>query len=251
MVVAFSFCGRVTRETAFCARATLSFMRPLLLGHRGARRACRENTLAAFQRALEHGCDGFEFDVRHTADAQSILCHDAKLAGRSVARSEFGALLQAYRRRNPDCGENECPPSLEAVLRRFSPAFLDIELKVGGGESAVLQLLRAYPPQRYVVSSFLPQVIRRCRELDSALRLGLICDKRSELAKWESLPVDNLFAHHRLADPALLGEVHAAGKKLFLWTVNDAKEMRRWAERGVDGIISDDTELLAGTLGGY
>lgn len=223
-------------------------MRPLLLGHRGARRACRENTLAAFQRALEHGCDGFEFDVRHTADAQCILCHDAKLAGRSVARSEFDALLQAHRRRNPECGDDDCPPSLEAVLQRFSQAFLDIELKVAGGEAAVLHSLRAYPPQRYVLSSFLPQVIRRCRELDSRLPLGLICEKRSELAQWASLPIDNLFAHHRLAEPALLEEVHAAGKKLFLWTVNDATQMRRWAERGVDGIISDDTQLLARTL---
>jgi hypothetical protein len=53
---------------------------PLLLGHRGARRAAPENTLAAFDLALQHGCDGFEFDVRRTLDGRSLPdCASSKL----------------------------------------------------------------------------------------------------------------------------------------------------------------------------
>ncbi len=61
--------------------------RPLLLGHRGARRAAPENTLEAFDLALAHGCDGFEFDVRMTRDGRCVICHDPRLRGREIAHA--------------------------------------------------------------------------------------------------------------------------------------------------------------------
>ena len=219
-------------------------MRPLLLGHRGARRSSPENTLAAFQRALDHGCDGFEFDLRQSSDAHCVVCHDPKLAGRVVERSTYDSLLAAHRRRNPGCREDECPTLLDVVLQKFSAAFLDVELKVGGIEEAVLRLLRAHPPRRFLVSSFLPEVIARCRELDPSLPLGLICEDRKQLARWEKLPIQAVFAHRKLVTRELVSELHAAGQQVFVWTVNDEREMRRLAELGVAGLISDDSELL-------
>ena len=55
--------------------------RLLRLGHRGARAltSIPENTLASFDRALADGCDGFEFDVRLTADGEAVVCHDPSL----------------------------------------------------------------------------------------------------------------------------------------------------------------------------
>ena len=50
--------------------------RPLLLGHRGARRVAPENTFFAFDKALRAGCDGFEFDVRLSSDGRGVVCHD-------------------------------------------------------------------------------------------------------------------------------------------------------------------------------
>ena len=63
---------------------------PLLLGHRGARASAGipENTLASFDLALQHGCDGFEFDVRLTACGTAVVCHDAKVGGITVARAQ-------------------------------------------------------------------------------------------------------------------------------------------------------------------
>ena len=57
-----------------------------------------------------------------------------------------------------------------------------------------------------------------------------------------------MIPHHELADPELIRKIKGAGKKVFVWTVNDAAEMQRFAEYGVDGIISDDTGLLCRTL---
>lgn len=218
---------------------SISISRPLLLGHRGARRYAPENTLPAFGLALEHGCDGFEFDVRLTADGRSIICHDPKLAGMDVARNTY---TDIYPRTGAPC--------LEHVLARFaSRAFLDIELKVAGLEDAVLACLQENPANRgYVVSSFYPDVVKAVA--GRGLVTGFICDTQRELARWTGLPGEYVIPHHKLVSAQLVQEIHAGGRKVFVWTVNDERQMRRLTEWGVEGIISDDTALLARTLGG-
>jgi glycerophosphoryl diester phosphodiesterase len=209
----------------------------LLLGHRGARRYAPENTFAAFTLALDHGCDGFEFDVRLTADRRCIICHDPRLAGRDIESSRYDQLAPG----------TLCLPE---VLEKFATrAFLDIELKVTGLESEVAAMLREHPPQRgYFVSSFLPQVIRNLHAADQNLPLGLICDSRCQLIAWKDLPIQALFLQANLVTPTTLEALHMANKKVFVWTVNREREMRQFAQLGVDGIISDDTKLLYQTL---
>ena len=212
--------------------------RPLLLGHRGARRYAPENSLPAFDLALDHGCDGFEFDVRLTADRRAIICHDPKLAGIEVA-------CHTYTEIYPRAGG---PPCLEHVLARFaSRAFLDIELKVAGLEDAVVACLQESPARRgCIVSSFFSGVVKAVAE--RGLVAGFICDTQRELARWKDLPGGYVIPHHKLVDRQLVEEIHAGGRKVFVWTVNAERQMRRLAEWGVDGIVSDDTALLVRTF---
>ncbi len=63
------------------------YPKPLLLGHRGAKSYAPENTIEAFELALQHGCEGLEFDVRLTADQQAVICHDPKFNRVEIARS--------------------------------------------------------------------------------------------------------------------------------------------------------------------
>ncbi|MGA9527283.1 MAG: glycerophosphodiester phosphodiesterase [Terriglobales bacterium] len=212
-------------------------MRPLLLGHRGARasRHIPENTLESFELCLDHGCDGFEFDVRRSLDGVAVICHDAIFGGAEIERTT---------------AEDLALPVLEDVLRRFSArAFLDIELKVAGLEKALIALLRKYPPLRgYVVSSFLPEVLTACHALDGSIPLGFLCDRQHGLARWRELPVAWAIPHVDLVDRDLIEGVHAARKKIMVWTVNSVKEIRRLAEWGADAIISDETEALVDSL---
>ncbi len=211
---------------------------PLLLGHRGARASTSipENTLASFDLALEHGCDGFEFDVRLTGCGRCVVCHDPKVDSVTVAQATADQLTDL--------------PILETVLQRYCQrAFLDIELKVTGLESKVLNALREYRmEQDYVVSSFLSEVVMELKTRSQKIQAGIICDKPGQLACWRETNAEYVIAHHSLVTAKLVKEVHSAGRKLFAWTVNDRKAMLRLADYGVDGIISDDSELLVDTF---
>jgi glycerophosphoryl diester phosphodiesterase len=211
---------------------------PLLLAHRGARstKSVPENTLPSFDLALEHGCDGFEFDVRLTVDKQLVVCHDPKHRSSVIARSQSHRLADL--------------PRLNDILTRYGHrVFLDIELKVAGMESMVLAALRDHRPQRgYVVSSFLPAVIMELKARSATVPTGIICDKPRQLASWRKLPIDYVVAEKSLVKSGLVDEIHATGRKLLAWTVNDMKSMRESVHLGVDGIISDDTQRLVQTL---
>lgn len=213
----------------------------LLLGHRGARRYASENTVDAFELALAHGCDGFEFDVRLTSDACAVICHDARVARRAIAGITHAELLA------------RCPalPMLDDVLAHFARrAYLYIELKVDGLERCVLSALATHRPERgYVVASFLPEALEAVYALDATVPLGYICDQQKLLLRWRELPVACIMPHYKLAGRELVGQLHDAGKQVFVWTVNDPTRMLQMADIGVDAVLSDDTRLLCETLG--
>lgn len=231
--------------------------RPLLLGHRGARprwsrlglrwpRVPTENSLAAFGYALARGCDGFEFDVRFTSDRRSALWHDPKFGSREIARTEYSALgrPQRFERRRAPLA------CLEDVLERFGgTAYLDIEVKVAGQEEAIVSAIEAALPMRgFVVSSFLPQALLRLHELDPGLPLGYVCKHADAAKQWPKLPISVFIPQYKLVSQSLVDEVHAAGLKLFTWTVNHYRDLVRLAYCEVDGLISDDPTLLRRTF---
>lgn len=211
---------------------------PLLLGHRGARASAsvQENTLASFDLAIEQGCDGFEFDVRLTGCGRSVVCHDAKVDGITVSQARADQLRHL--------------PLLEDVLQRYNQqAFLNVELKVPGLESKVLGLLRDNRMEEdYVVSSFLSGVVKELKTRSAKVQTGIICDKSGQLACWRENSVEYVIPHYSLVTRNLVHDVHREGGKVLTWTVNDPGAMLRLADWGVDGIISDETELLVRTF---
>jgi glycerophosphoryl diester phosphodiesterase len=212
---------------------------PLLLGHRGARaeKSIPENTLASFDLALAQGCDGFEFDVRLTADGQAVVCHDPTVHGLKIA----------------ECSAQQLglPLLLEVLNRYQNSAFLDIELKVPGLEKIAADLLRKLAPARgFVISSFLPEVLQTIYGFDAGIPLGLICESRAEFSRWTKLPVEYVITHYKLLRRDIVSEVKDSGRKILVWTVNVSADMRRLAKWGVDGVISDHPKRLATALAG-
>lgn len=219
--------------------------RILLLGHRGARDYAPENTVAAFDLALQQGADGFEFDVRATRDLETIICHDPKFQRLVIRRSSLKQIRAV-------CASPKIIPlSLSGVLERYGRrSFLNIEVKVRGLEELVLREIKRARPQRYFISSFLPGVLRRLHALDPTLPLGALAQSRWQLRRWPRLPVTYVVPQYHLLSQRLVTKLHEAGKTVVTWTVNDSRKMRRAAALGVDAIISDDPKLLVETVGG-
>jgi glycerophosphoryl diester phosphodiesterase len=142
-------------------------------------------------------------------------------------------------------------PGFEDVVARYhARAFLDIELKVPGLERTVVAALKElWPGRGFVVSSFLPEVVLAMYAEDASIPVGLIGETREELLRWTELPITYVIPHHRLIDSSMVQDMQRARKRILVWTVNSASEMENLRDWGVDGIISDDTSLLARTLG--
>jgi glycerophosphoryl diester phosphodiesterase len=208
----------------------------LLLAHRGARsiRTIPENTPESFEFSLRHGCDGFEFDLRLSADGQAVVCHDPTYQRKNIATTPSLSLSL---------------PTLGAVLRQFSSrAFLDIELKVPGLEPQTISALRDHPQKGFVVSSFLPEVLGALHNLAPEIPLGLLAENKSQLSRWRELPGQWIIPHFKLATRELIDQVHGAGKQIMLWTINHPDLMLQFSDWRADALISDETALLVRTL---
>lgn len=194
-----------------------------------------ENSFTAFDLALHSGCDGFEFDVRLSADGVAVVVHDPAFGRHEIATT-------------PALHFRELP-RLEDVLARYADrAFLDIELKVPGAGVAAVSAINTHMPQRCFISSFLPIVLREVRSLDDSIALGWITDDERDLHQWKGLACDYVMVHRRLVSGDLIENIHASERKIYVWTVNSVDEMKQLTHAGVDGIISDDPELLSRTL---
>jgi glycerophosphoryl diester phosphodiesterase len=223
---------------------------PLLLGHRGLRNhgfrrlsgdLPAENSLAAFEFALSQGCDGFEFDVRHTRDVRNVLWHDPDWNGRQISATDYSDLID---------NDGDHLACLEEVLQQLGHrAYLDIELKVAGREESVIAATKANRPLcGFIVSSFFPDVITRLESLDSGIPLGFICDRFDAMHLWRELPIKVFLPRHDFVQPKLIDEVHQSGHQIMTWTVNSPRRMQELATWGIDGLISDDPTLMYQTF---
>lgn len=167
-----------------------------IVAHRGASAEAPENTLEAFERAIEIGADMIEFDVRRASDGRLVISHDP-------IREPAHQL-----------------PTLEDTLRLTQNKIqLDVELKEPGLErDAIRLLLRYFQLDQFCVTSFLAPVLRETRAIHRSIRTGLIFATWDEevRATCRGADTDLLVAQYRLVDDA-----EKIGKPLFVWTVDD------------------------------
>ena len=214
----------------------------LIIGHRGAAGHLPENTLPSFRKALELGADGFELDVRQTADGQFVVVHGSVVNGHAVQTSPYSDIREL-----PD---GYTVPLLKEVLTEFaSKAYLDIEFKTPGFEEAAIALIQKHGNVAHtLVSTFHAQTLIKVRQLVPELALGFIYNKSQDEETRHNCPVDVVIPQFRLASRDLITDAHAEGAKVFAWTVNDPLEAKRLIDLGVDGLISDYPEMVAKAL---
>lgn len=236
--------------------------RPLNIAHRGASRVAPQNTLAAFEKALQIGADGIEFDVRLCADGVPVVIHDATVDATTDGTGRVEAMGLAALKQL-DAGSSFAPafagtpiPTLAEVLEAVEgDVLLNVELKAPdlrdrGLEQAVVDVIEQHGMEEQVLlSSFNPLALRRVQQIDPHLATGLLYTRPAWAARGlASLmmvqPLAALHPHRAIVDEQHIGWAKAHRVRLHVWTVDDPSEMRRLIDMGVNGIITNRPDVL-------
>jgi len=219
----------------------------LRIGHRGARAYEPENTIRSFKKALEIGVDAVELDVRQTKDNQLVIIHDADVKkttnGKGLVKELTLNEIKAF-----STAKDEKIPTLEEALDFLDKkAKILIELKETGVEDKVLSLVRERQMQKNVIIvSFNEDALRKIRELDKEVEIGLIYAKHKNPIKAAlELKASYLVSFYKFTHTANVQKAHENGLKVIVWTINTPEEVTEYAKKGVDGIASDKPDILA------
>lgn len=231
--------------------------RPLVIAHRGASGECPENTLGAFERAVEQRADMIETDLHLTRDGVVVIHHDAsltRLGGRGEIRDYTAAELaglDAARGKGP---VERIPTLLDLLDRMGARMEFNLELKVGesapyeGIEALVLAAVtaRSLLP-RMLFSCFEDPVLDRLRAASSQARIAVLVSARKPggvLERAARVGAEAVNPHTSLVDRAFVEDAHAAGLRVYPYTANEEHEMSRLLDCGVDGIITNHSDRL-------
>jgi len=235
-----------------------------IVGHRGAPRRARENTLDSLDWAESLGADAVEFDLRQTRDGEAVLFHDEDivLGGQRVPVKSFTAREIERLLLPSEFGEYRVP-RLEEVFHRYSHDLrYVVEVKTSGSTQLALMARRVAScaaafgvGPRCLVVSFDAEFLRRMRETDPEIATSFIFDHAVSLpapGKPTPLfpPVDAICPRRDLVTPVLLEQAAAAGLTVHPWTVDEEAEMRRLMEAKVASVITNLPDLGLAVRGG-
>lgn len=241
-------------------------MRALNVAHRGASAYAPENTLAAFNLALDMGADGIELDVKLTRDGVPIVLHDETVDRTTGAHGPIAGMTLAEVKRldagswfDPRFRGERIPTLAEALRTVGKRGIVNIELKmlykrIKGLEAAVLAVVEdSGSTDRTLFSSFNPLALKEMAALNPRLARGLLYAPNLPvyLRRGWLRPLARataLHPRHTMVDARLVRWAHGKGYAVNTWTVDFPPEMKRLADLGVDMIMTNKPDVLKQVL---
>lgn len=256
--------------------------RPLIIGHRGASKVAPENTLAAFERALQDGADGIEFDVRLARDGVPVVIHDATLKRTAHLDASITALSSSelagidvgswFNRRFPAHAQNsftrENVPTLSRVFETIAPRcrVLYVELKCEACEltdfaERVVSEVRAHRlERRVVIESFALAAIAEVKRIAPDLRTAAAFERRlgrplltprALLGQARACLADELALSHSLVSPRMIEAARACGLPSVVWTVDHPSWIKRACALGLQAVITNTPAQMRAALSDF
>ncbi|MBL8928962.1 MAG: glycerophosphodiester phosphodiesterase [Kineosporiaceae bacterium] len=229
---------------------------PIAFAHRGGASEAPENTAPAFEHAIRLGFTYLETDVHVTADGVLVAFHDEDLS-RTCDRPGRIAQLPWSQVRTALVADQAPIPLLEDLLGAWPHARWNIDCKVDGAVPALVDTLRRCSAlDRVGVGSFSDSRLRRIRrELGPELCTSLATREAAAWVTGLPLVTSALIAQvpvrHRgvrVVSERTVARAHRRGWQVHVWTVNEADEMHRLLELGVDGLMTDRPAVLRQVL---
>jgi glycerophosphoryl diester phosphodiesterase len=230
---------------------------PLRIAHRGAsgEGLAPENTLVAFEQAIQIGIDLLEIDVRSTGDGHIIVLHDPSL-DRTTDRQGLVRDMNLQQVHQADAGGGEKVPLFEEVLdlARHRAQVL-VEVKSDHIAERVVQAIAdAGAEEQVVLQSFNPQTVQRLKLLAPHLPASLLVGQfpttpsrvraRRLVAQVLEVGANALSIWHASLTPPFIEEMRKRGIAVWAWTVDEDIIMRDLAMMGVQGIITNYPDHL-------
>jgi glycerophosphoryl diester phosphodiesterase len=234
----------------------------LVIAHRGFSGAAPENTLAAFRKAIEIGCDMIELDVHLTRDGQVVVIHDESLERTTNGRGKVKDYTLAQLKKL-DAGSwfssqfsGEQIPTLKEVLQLAKgkvPVCLEIKTKNLDllsirdlADKAWAEVRNAGMENQVIFFSFHPYALERIQEKDARVWVLFLYQKPwnyvHEITGGRSFPALGLNHSHLTKDKIVA--LRQKGMKIKVWTVNEEADMEKFIPWQVDGIITNHPEKL-------
>jgi glycerophosphoryl diester phosphodiesterase len=235
-----------------------------IVGHRGAPRRARENTIASFDFAESFGVDAVELDVRQTRDGEAVVFHDDDIVlgtqrlpvrtftWREIERLTIPSELGEYR-----------IPRLEQVFHRYGSALRYIVevkssqgMQMGTMARRIARLVSLFGVERRVlVGSFDAEFLKRMRETAPTLPTSYIYDHPVALpAPGQPAPlfppVDGIAPRKDLVTPTLLSQAAMVNLSVHPWTVDESDEIRSFLAAGVASITTNAPDVALEIRGG-
>jgi glycerophosphoryl diester phosphodiesterase len=248
-------------------------VRPLIFAHRGASDEQPEHTLGAYLRAIADGADGLECDVRLTRDGHLVCLHDRRLErtsdGRGLVSSrtlaeldalDFASWHPAAVGAEPIRDDHRRVLTFDRLLTVAQEAGRPLRLLVetkhpsrfgAAVERTLVDVLRRHgldrddptSPVRVTVMSFSPFALRLMRRLAPQVPTVMLLELVPPPLRTGHLPVDAPIGGPSIgllrSSPHLADRLHARGRQVYVWTVNEAADLELVRSLGVEGIITD------------
>ena len=242
---------------------------PLVLAHRGANKRAPQNTVPAFIKAVEFGSDGIETDVHLSKDGEIVICHnytiDATSDGKGLISDYTCEELKKY-----DFGsyfssdfKGVTLPTISELLDVVKDMkLINIEIKPPKTKNDLvkktIETVHNYGiSDSVIISCFDPECIRESKEIDPAIRTGLLYEDDDLGKEIMAFGVEkycaqlNANAAHPMCELINEDEVkrlHALGMAVNVWTVNEKEDILRLTEWGCDALISDVPDYVISVL---
>jgi len=249
--------------------------KPLIIAHRGASELAPENTFAAFQKAIEDGADGIEFDVRLTRDLVPVVYHDAKLKRLGRCKGHVSNFMSSelqtldvgswFNEKNPGKSNGkfslETVPTLERLLEFLGGykglLYVEMKCREDGTDAlpeAVCRTIRQSDllPQ-IIVKSFNLEAVRRIRRLLPEVRtaalfapkiLDVLQKKKRLLKKAQECEADEISIHFSLATEKFIRRAEKKNLPVTIWTADSPSWVKRAVNLGINAIITNNPARL-------
>lgn len=213
----------------------------MVIGHRGSRYEATENSLPAFELAVDSGAEMVEFDVHKTIDGHVVVIHDKTTARVSDADINIHqSTLEQVREVSLKGGEQI--PTLDELFSQFKDKlYFQIEVKQKGIASDVISLIDKHNlHDQCIISSFLHNILPVYKELNPNIMVALLAlTSFRTIKKTLKFGLDGYHPDHLIVTPELVSKAHSNNLFVNTWTSDNEKEWAHLINCGVDGIMTN------------